>query len=57
MVKMKLSEDQNLTVNFDFLGHIATFGAGNTPKSEPFKATKNAQTTSEKLQTDFQKVQ
>ena len=37
MVKMKLSKDQNLTVNFDFRGHIATFGAENTPLIEPFK--------------------
>ena len=56
MVKMKLSEDQNLTVNFDFRGHIATFGAENTPLIEPFKAENNAKTTFEKLQTNFQKV-
>ena len=46
MVKMTRLEDQNLTINFDFRGHIATFGAINTPKREPFKAENNAKTTS-----------
>ena len=46
-----------MTVNFDFRGHIATFGAVNTPKRGPFIAENNVQTTSEQLQTNFQKVQ
>ena len=54
---MTLSEGQNLTVNFDFRGHIETFRAENTPKSGPFKAENNAQTTSKQLQNKFQKVQ
>ena len=54
MVKMTLLEDQNLTVNFDFRDHIATFGAVNTPKRGPFIAENNA---SEQLLTNFQKVQ
>ena len=45
-----------MTLNLDFRGHIATFRAENTPKSGPFKAKNNAQTTSEQLQTNFQKV-
>ena len=32
MVKMTLSEAQILTYNFDFMGHITTFGAKSTPK-------------------------
>ena len=54
---MTLSEGQILTQNFDFRGHISTFRAENTPESEAFKAKNNAQTTSEQLQTNFQKVQ
>ena len=57
MVKMTLSEGQFLTKIFDFRGHISTFRAENTPKSEAFKAKNNALTTSEQLQTNFQKVQ
>ena len=57
MVKMTLSEGQFLTQNFDFRGHISTFRAENTAKSGHFKAENNAQTTSEHLQTNFQKVQ
>ena len=56
-VKIALSEGQNLTLNLDFRGHIATFRAENTPKSGPFKAENNAQTTSKQLQNKFQKVQ
>ena len=40
MVKMTLSEGQFLTKIFDFRGHISTFRAENTPKSEAFKAKK-----------------
>ena len=54
MVKMTLLEDQNLTVNFDFRDHIATFEAVNTLKRGPCIAENNA---SEQLQTNFQKVQ
>jgi len=57
MVKMTLSEGPILALNFDFRGHISTFQAENTPKSGPFKTKNNAQTTSEQLQTNFQKVQ
>ena len=42
MVKMTLSEGQILNQNFDFRGHISTFRAKNTVKSEPFKAKNNA---------------
>ena len=42
MVKMALSEGQNLTLNFNFRGHISTFRAKNTTKSGPFKAENNA---------------
>ena len=57
MVKMTLSEGQILTQKFDFRGHISTFQAENTPKNEAFETKNNAQTTSEQLQTNFQKVQ
>ena len=57
MVKMALSEGQFLTQNYDFRGHISTFRPKNTLKSGGFKAKNNAQTTSEQLQTNFQKVQ
>ena len=53
---MILSEGQILTQNFEFIGHISTFQAENTLKSGSFKAKNNAQTTSEQLQTNFQKV-
>ena len=49
MVKMTLSDGQNLSLNFDFKGHILTFRAENTAKSGHFKAENNAQTTSEHL--------
>ena len=49
-------EGQNLTLNLDFRGHISTFRAKNTHKSEPFEAKNNAQTTPEQLQTKFKKV-
>ena len=54
---MALSEGQFLTQNYDFRGHISTFRPKNTLKSGGFKAKNNAQTTSEQLQTNFQKVQ
>ena len=57
MVKMTLSEGQILTKNFDFRGHISTFRAENTSVSVAFKAKNDAWTTSELLQTNFQKVQ
>ena len=56
MVKMSPSEGQILNQNFDFRGHISTFGAENTPKIGPFKTENNAQTTSEHPQNNFQKV-
>ena len=56
MAKMTLSEGQFLTKNFDFRGHISTFQAESTPKSTSFKAKNIAQTTSEHLQNNFQKV-
>ena len=37
-------------------GHIWTFRAKNTPKSDLFKVKNIAQTTSEQPQTNFQKV-
>ena len=43
--------------NFDFRGHTSTFRAENTSESVAFKAKNDAQTTSEPLQTNFQKVQ
>ena len=57
MVKITLSEGQILANNFDFRGLISTFRTENTPKSGAFKAKNNALTTSEQLQTNFQKVQ
>ena len=57
MVKITLSEAQILTFNFDFRGHITTFRAKNTPESWACKAQNDAQTTSEQLLTNFQKVQ
>ena len=56
MVKMALSEGQNLTLNFDFRARISTFRAENAPKIGHYKAKNNAQTTSEQLQNTFQKV-
>ena len=46
-----------LSKNFDFLGHLSTFGAENTPKSRPFKVENNAQTLPKQLQNNFEKVQ
>ena len=40
----------------DFRDHISTFQAKNTRKSKPFKVKNNAETTSEQLQINFQKV-
>ena len=48
---------QNLSLNFDFRGHILTFRAENTAKSGLFKVKNNANTTSEQPQTNFKKVQ
>ena len=42
---------------FVIRGHISTFWAENTSDSWAFKAKNDAQTTSELLQTNFQKVQ
>ena len=56
MVKMTLSEGQILTQKLDFRGHISTFRAKNTSESGAKKAKKTAETTSEQLQTNFQKV-
>ena len=42
---------QNLSLNFDFRGHILTFRAENTAKSGLFKVKNNANTTSEQPQT------
>ena len=46
-----------MTQIFDFRGHISTFRAKNTAKSAPLEVKNNAQTTSEHLQNNFQKVQ
>ena len=46
-----------LTENFDFWGHLSTFGAENTPKSRPFEAKNNAQTLPKQLQNNFEKDQ
>ena len=54
---MTISESQNLTLNFDFRGHLSTFRPENKPKSRTFKVQNNPQTTPEQLQTNFQKVQ
>ena len=56
IVKMTLSEDQNLTQNLDFRGHLSTFRAENTPKSGPSKFKNNAQTLLKPLQNNFEKV-
>ena len=39
---MTLSEGRILTKNVDFRGHLATFGAINTPKIGHFKSKNNA---------------
>ena len=57
MVKIALSEGKILAQKIDFRGHLSTFRAKNEPKSGPCKAKNDAQTTSEQLQTNFQKVQ
>ena len=46
-----------LTENFDFRGHLSTFGAENKPKSRPLKVKNNAQTLPKQLQNNFEKVQ
>ena len=55
MVKMTHSEGQILTKTFDFGGHVSTFRTNNTSENGAFKAKNNSQTTSEQLQTNFQK--
>ena len=45
-----------IVLHIDYLGHLASFRAENTPKSGPVKAKNNAQTTSKQLQNNFQKV-
>ena len=57
MVKIVLSECQNLTLNLDFRGRILTFRAENKAKKRRFKPGNNASTTSEHLQNNFEKVQ
>ena len=60
MIKIALSEGQILNQKFDFRGHISTFRAENISESVAFKAKNgknDAQTTSEQLQTNYQKVQ
>ena len=42
MVKMTLSDGQNLGLKFEFRGHLCTFRTENTVKSRPFKAENNA---------------
>ena len=54
--KTTLLEGQNFDLHIDYLGHLASFRAENTPKSGPVKAKNNAQTTSKQLQNNFQKV-
>ena len=49
IIQMTPLEGQNLTLNFDFRGHIKTFRAKNTSKSWSLEAKSNAQTTSEQL--------
>ena len=46
-----------LIKNFNFRGHLSTFGAENTPKSRPFKVENNALTLPKQLQNNFEKVQ
>ena len=46
-----------LTLIFNIRGHISTFRTENTTKSGPFKAEYNAQTTSEQVLNNFEKVQ
>ena len=41
MVKIALSEGQNLTLSFDCRGNIPTFRAENTPARESFKPNNN----------------
>ena len=53
---MTPAEGQILTLNLDFREHKSTFRAKNIPKSGPFEAKNNAQTTPEQLYKTFQKV-
>jgi len=46
MVKIALSGDQNVILNFYFGGHFCIFQAEITHKSELLKAKNNSQTTS-----------
>ena len=46
-----------LTEILNFLGHLSTFTAENTPKSGPFKTKKNAQTHPKKLPHNLEKVE
>ena len=54
---MALSEGQNFTLHFDFVGHLCIFRAEITHNSELLKAEINSQTTSKQLQNNFQKSQ
>ena len=54
---MTLSGGKILGWNFDFRGHISTFGAENTPKSGHFKPKNNAQTLPKQLQNNFWEFQ
>ena len=58
MVKITLTDAQNLTQPLEFRGIISPFRAENTRKKIGlFKTKNNAQATSEQLQVNFQKVQ
>ena len=46
-----------MTENFDFVGHLLTFGAENTTESRPFKVKNNAKTLPKQLQNNFEKGQ
>ena len=55
MTPQNRQNEQFLIKNFDFWGHLSTFGAENTTKSRPFKVENNAQTLHNQLQDNFKK--
>ena len=52
-LKMALSEDQNMTLDWNFGGHLSTFRAESKTKSWSFKTENYTQTTSGQLQNNL----
>ena len=49
MTPQNRQNEQFLIKNFDFWGHLSTFGAENLAKSRPLKVKNNAQTHPKQL--------